>query len=259
MKKTILLLDDNKSVVEIVRSLLARNGYTVHSSYSAREALDKLAKNEIDIVVTDVMMPEIDGYQFVRKVREIEKYKSVPVIYLTALDSLEDEFEGFMAGADAYLRKPFKARELLGKIEEILSGKPSSGSQRRSAVGSESRRVLVIANDEARRGQILELLAYIGFEGEAAEATPASLSKLDSGFFDLLIAQCNATFKDIDVVRFLKSFGMVIPLILIHEKGIAVGEEARSRAFSVVELPVDADVLGDLCQRAAATPYSGSN
>ena len=255
MKKTILLVDDNKSVIEIIRALLVRNDYEVVAATSAREATARLNEANVDLIISDIMMPEVDGFEFARKLQEDDATAEIPIIYLTALDSLEDEFEGYMAGAVDYMTKPFKARDLLDKVERVLqrmeSGMPLV---MRRGLAVDVARVLVLAAQESRRVQIEGVLKDGGYESRSAPSEPASFKLLDEQSFHLLLAQAGpGCLTGEDIVRFLSTFKMQIPLVVIHEQGVDVGDSVRARAFAVVGLPVTSDDLSRVCRHALAT------
>lgn len=114
----ILLAEDEINLNKILSSRLKKEGFEVYSALDGQEAYEVLLSKPIDLVVTDVMMPVVDGVALTKKVREVSS--ETPVIMLTALSELEDKVKGFEAGADDYLSKPFAFRELVLRIKALL-------------------------------------------------------------------------------------------------------------------------------------------
>ncbi len=113
----ILIIEDNRDLVQVLSEGFAENEFTVESAYDGIEGLDKIRKNDYDCIVLDIMLPEMDGYEVVEKARE--EGKDIPVIMLTAKDTIEDRVEGLNKGADDYLVKPFDFRELVARINAV--------------------------------------------------------------------------------------------------------------------------------------------
>ncbi|HEY9848204.1 MAG TPA: response regulator transcription factor [Leptolyngbyaceae cyanobacterium] len=118
--KRILIVDDDKISLTVLSSYLERQGYIVEKTTSAKDALMAFAENTPDLVISDVMMPEMDGFEFCRYLRSTREGQLVPFIFLSALGEIDQRIEGHMMGADDYLIKPFQPRELLAKIEAQL-------------------------------------------------------------------------------------------------------------------------------------------
>lgn len=117
MAKTIMVVDDEKRLVSLVESYLTQEGYRVVTAYNGREALTIAQKEKPDLVVLDVMMPEMDGYEFMRRHRAEH---NTPIILLTARVDDEEKVIGLEVGADDYMTKPFRPRELVARVRAIL-------------------------------------------------------------------------------------------------------------------------------------------
>jgi DNA-binding response OmpR family regulator len=113
----VLVVDDEPRLVDVVRMNLEVEGYRVLEAYDGYEALEKLKQDLPDLVVLDVMMPELDGFETLRRIREVS---SVPVIMLTVRQEESDRIRGLEIGADDYLTKPFSPRELQTRIKALL-------------------------------------------------------------------------------------------------------------------------------------------
>lgn len=117
MSKTIMVVDDEKRLVSLVESCLTQEGYRVVSAYNGRDALAVAHREKPDLIVLDVMMPEMDGYEFMRKHRADN---NTPVILLTARVDDEEKVIGLEVGADDYMTKPFRPRELVARVRAVL-------------------------------------------------------------------------------------------------------------------------------------------
>ncbi|MBI4761277.1 MAG: response regulator transcription factor [Chloroflexota bacterium] len=117
MAKTIMVVDDEKRLVSLVESYLTQEGYRVVSAYNGAEALTVAQKEKPDLIILDVMMPEMDGYEFMRRHRAEH---NTPIILLTARVDDEEKVIGLEVGADDYITKPFRPRELMARVKAVL-------------------------------------------------------------------------------------------------------------------------------------------
>lgn len=118
--KKILVVDDDRTLRTVLTRYLQTHGYQVQDVSSGMEALTVFEQDAPDVVVSDVMMPEMDGLEFCRRLRGIPSGQLVPFIFLSGKGELEDRIQGHTIGADDYLTKPFDPRELVAKIEAQL-------------------------------------------------------------------------------------------------------------------------------------------
>jgi CheY-like chemotaxis protein len=123
MAKRILVVDDDEMVLMALEELLKPEGYEVQTVSSGTEALQKLEEGGYDLLMLDVIMPEMDGYELCKRIREKEKYKETPVVFLTAKSRDEDRARGLEAGANLYLSKPISPDKLLGIVSDALGQK----------------------------------------------------------------------------------------------------------------------------------------
>ena len=114
----ILVVEDEKDLNRVITKHLKKNNYSVDSCFDGEEALDYISHGEYDLIITDIMMPKIDGYGFIKQLRNDKN--STPVIMLTAKDSLDDKILGLDSGADDYIVKPFEFDELLARIRVLM-------------------------------------------------------------------------------------------------------------------------------------------
>ena len=114
----ILVVEDEKDLNRVITKHLKKNNYSVDSCFDGEQALDYVLYGEYDLIITDIMMPKIDGYGFIKQLRNDKN--STPVIMLTAKDSLDDKILGLDSGADDYIVKPFEFDELLARIRVLM-------------------------------------------------------------------------------------------------------------------------------------------
>ena len=113
----VLMIDDDVQLTELVNEFLKAQKYEVIAKHTPEEGLNYLGENIVDLIILDIMLPNMDGFQVLRKIREA---LSIPVIMLTARGEVTDRIVGLELGADDYLPKPFEPRELLARIQSIL-------------------------------------------------------------------------------------------------------------------------------------------
>ena len=114
---TALVVEDEDSIASLVRSYLERDGFTIVRARSGEEALKELERNPVRVVVLDIGLPDIDGFDVCSRIRE---HSRVPVVMLTARDEEPDRITGLELGADDYVTKPFSPRELLARVKAVL-------------------------------------------------------------------------------------------------------------------------------------------
>lgn len=120
MAKQLLLVDDEPGLREAVQAYLEDSGFQVQTASNAKDGWDMLQRSQPDLVITDIMMPQVDGYEFLKQMREDVRFKALPVVFLTARGMTGDRIQGYQAGCDAYLSKPFDPDELVAIVENLL-------------------------------------------------------------------------------------------------------------------------------------------
>ena len=113
----ILVVDDEELIRSVIREYAELEGYTVDEAANGAEAIDKCDNNDYDLIIMDIMMPKVDGYQSVKKIKE---NKSIPILMLSARGEEYDKLLGFDLGIDDYVQKPFSTRELMARVKAIL-------------------------------------------------------------------------------------------------------------------------------------------
>lgn len=122
MLPIILLVDDEEEILEFLERVL-RSKYTVFKAGSALDALETLASEAVQLVVSDIMMPEIDGLELCRRIKSNFEYSHIPVILLTARNTIQSKIEGLELGADAYIEKPFSKEHLQAQIASLITNR----------------------------------------------------------------------------------------------------------------------------------------
>ena len=154
----ILICDDEKDIVSALKIYLASDGYNIYEAYTGREAIELMARNQIHLVLMDIMMPEMDGIAAMVKIRE---NSNVPVIFLTAKSEDNDKVLGLMVGADDYITKPFNPVELQARVKSQLRRYMQLGG------GNVSQEKLVIGGIE-----LDDATKEVTLDGEAVSLTP---------------------------------------------------------------------------------------
>ncbi len=118
--KKLLLIDDDPNLILLVKDYLEFRGYNVVTAENGREALEVLDQNIPDMIICDVMMPEMDGYSLVKHIRQEPQTNTIPVLFLSAKGQSQDRVKGLNEGADVYMVKPFEPEELVAQVESSL-------------------------------------------------------------------------------------------------------------------------------------------
>ena len=125
----ILVCDDDREIVEAITIYLEKEGYSVIAAYNGKEALDTLRREQVQLIILDIMMPEMDGIEALLRLRE---YSAIPVILLSAKSEDADKINGLNVGADDYITKPFNPLELLARVKSQLRRYTQLGSMQES-------------------------------------------------------------------------------------------------------------------------------
>ncbi|MEM7769973.1 MAG: response regulator transcription factor [Cyanobacteria bacterium P01_E01_bin.6] len=157
MAGTILLVDDEPGLREAVQAYLEESGFTVHVASNATQGWDMLSQVSPNLVISDIMMPKVDGYEFLRQMRDDPRYKATPVVFLTARGMTSDRIQGYQAGCDAYLPKPFDPDELVAIVQSLLDRRAaaqSSGEGDTPDIAEMARQIAEIKAMLSQRGAI---------------------------------------------------------------------------------------------------------
>ena len=136
----ILVVEDDNELNQLFCRTLNRNGYVALGASDAAQALVMLEKESVDLIISDVMMPGMDGFEFVRQLRDAKM--TLPVMMITAKSDIKDKQSGFLAGADDYMVKPVDLQEMLLRVQALLR-RAKSVSERRLSFGGTSLIIIV--------------------------------------------------------------------------------------------------------------------
>jgi DNA-binding NarL/FixJ family response regulator len=178
MSARLLLVDDEPGLREAVQAYLEDSNFVVEVASNARDGWELLQQHNPDLLISDIMMPQVDGYQFLKQVREDPRYKALPVVFLTAKGMTSDRIQGYTAGCDAYLSKPFDPDELVAIITNLLARRAAA---KQMSENGENPDITALANQMARiesllsgRSSIVQLPSTIKID-----LTPREQSVLD--------------------------------------------------------------------------------
>jgi DNA-binding response OmpR family regulator len=164
----ILVVEDDNELNRLFCRTLERNGYVSYGVADASQALELMDKESVDLIISDVMMPGIDGFEFVRQLRDAKM--TLPVMMITAKSDIKDKQSGFLSGADDYMVKPVDLQEMLLRVQALLR-RAKSVSERRLSFGNTSLLYDVWTVEDAEGSQVLpqkefqllyKLLSYPG-------------------------------------------------------------------------------------------------
>ncbi|MEE9441159.1 MAG: response regulator [candidate division Zixibacteria bacterium] len=122
MEHTVLVVDDSRTIVKFVSFSLKNRGFNVLTASDGMDAIEKISTHAtpVDLIITDLNMPNVDGYELISTLRKNSKYQEIPIIILSSEEDEEDKQKGIDAGASSYLVKPFKSTVLLREISKYL-------------------------------------------------------------------------------------------------------------------------------------------
>ncbi|REC40066.1 response regulator transcription factor [Chryseobacterium sp. 5_R23647] len=153
----ILIIEDNLRVSSLMKRGLESQGYEIYISEDAEDALIMVERIDFDLIITDIMLPQMNGIELSKLIKK--KHPDLPIIMLTALGTIDEKIEGFDAGADDYMVKPFEIRELYARIKAILLRKPINNSKKEESNILEYQDLTINKNTNRifRNGQEIDL------------------------------------------------------------------------------------------------------
>jgi len=243
--KRILLVDDEPDVLKIIKFRLETAGYAVVTATNGQEALDRIFRVCPDLVVSDVLMPVMDGFTLYKKLKHNPATADIPVLILTARGHMEDSFR--VMGADDFLTKPFEPQDLLAKIESLFI---------RSTIRQESnKKVLVSGSDKLVLENMVFQLKKIGCLPEMAKDGPEIITKIVQFSPDLIIMEVPMFGMTADeVIKILRQMSqfkdhpiLTYNFFRIEELG---SSDVRQKALAV-------DDANAACAQAGATESIG--
>ena len=186
--KKLLLIDDDPNLILLVKDYLEFRGYEVVTANNGVQALKVLEDFLPDLIICDIMMPEMDGYALVEKVRQDARTAWIPVIYLSAKGQTQDRVQGLNVGADVYMVKPFEPEELVAQVESSLRQLKRFNKAKRSVSPELSERFQVPADVELTRTEtkVVQLVAQGLANREIAEQLNVSQRTIESHVSNML-------------------------------------------------------------------------
>jgi len=200
----ILVVDDDARLRELLIDTLSSIGYKTEVASDGMEALKKLRDNSFDLVISDIHMPEIDGFMLLKKIRQ--HYPKLPVLFITGVTT-----EDMMGSAtpDGFLAKPFRIGHIEQLIRETLSSKPDQNTH-------SIRRVMVVDDDDMFREMLVESLQYNNFIPTAVEGGNEALTELENGKVDAVITDIKMPGMDgITLLKEIKKTHPDLSVVLI--------------------------------------------
>lgn len=223
----ILVVEDDKNLRKLITTYLQINKYNTYEATNGEEALNVLDQSYIDLIVSDIMMPKMDGYELIKSLREA-KY-DVPILIITAKSEIEDKKEGFLLGADDYMVKPIDIEEMLLRIQVLLR-RSKSASEKKIQIGDlllNYNQLSVIKKDKVYNlaqkefyllYKLLSTPNTIFTRQELIEEVWGLESDSDYRTVDVHIKRIREKMKDVDEFEIVTIRGIGYKAI-IHEKG----------------------------------------
>lgn len=164
----ILVVDDEENILELVKYNLIQEGYEVSLAVNGEEALKKVEDIALDLIILDIMLPGLDGFEVCRSLQEREKTEGIPIIFLSAKSEVEDKVKGLDLGATDYLTKPFSPRELASRVKAVSRRLNQDSSHKKKTltygkltIDLKGYRVLINKKEVGLTNKEFNLLAYL--------------------------------------------------------------------------------------------------
>ena len=157
MKEKILVVDDEKDILELIDFNLSKNGYRVRTVTSGEEALDLIKENDYDLIILDLMLPGVDGFDICKIIKADKNKANIPIVMVTAKAGEADKVAGLEIGADHYVTKPFSPRELLAIVKATLRRKPAKQEEEKQVIERSDLKIHVGRHEVTLKGEPLEL------------------------------------------------------------------------------------------------------
>ncbi len=237
MTARVLVVDDIPTNVKLLEARLSAEYYDVLTAYSGREALEVCTNNDVDIILLDVMMPEMDGFEVCRRLKSDPSTHHIPVVMVTALDQPSDRVKGLEAGADEFLTKPPDDLQLLARVKSLVRLKILTDELRArartsrqiaveqsdialSSISVEHGAILLVDDDARAAARIMEILSPRHDIEVLADPASVGLKIADAGFEVALISMGLKDFDPLRVVSQLRTLEQTrsLPIILIAEE-----------------------------------------
>lgn len=157
MKEKILVVDDEKDILELVEYNLTKNGYRVKTVTSGEEALELIKENDYDLIILDLMLPGVDGFDLCKIIKADKKKANIPIVMVTAKADEADKVAGLEIGADHYVTKPFSPRELLAIVKATLRRRPEKQEEEKTVIERGDLKIHVGRHEVTVKGRLIDL------------------------------------------------------------------------------------------------------
>ncbi len=216
MTRKLLIIDDDEKLAEPLRVYLQRFDFLLESETQPLEALDRLQREDFDLIILDIMLPQIDGFETCRRIRKVSE---IPIIMLTARGEVMDRVVGLEMGADDYLPKPFEPRELVARIQNILKRSSETRTAQVYHIGDLSidlGRKLVENNDQpvditAQEFELLALLIQHQDRVFSRDDIMQALKGIDADIYsraiDVLVSRLRQKLQRSELIRTVRGAG----------------------------------------------------
>ncbi|UFP95038.1 response regulator transcription factor [Gloeobacter morelensis] len=215
MAAHLLLVDDDPGIRLALQAYLEDEGFGVTTARNAIEGLELAEKHQPDLVITDIMMPQVDGYRFLQKLRALPRFRYTPVVFLTAKGQIADRIQGYRHGCDAYLPKPGDPEELVAIVRNLLDRSRQVQSEIVSLVSELNHRPAPVAIeaidlDLTPREQEVLLLVYAGLMNKEIAGRLERSTRNVEKYVSRLLAKTGTSSRT-ELVRFALEHGLVSP------------------------------------------------
>lgn len=192
-KKSVLVIDDDITIRKLISHHLNLNNFNVHLASNSDEGFTSLKDNNIDLVLCDIMMDKMDGFTFCSLVRENEKYRSIPFVFVTAKNTLEDKSKALDVGSDDFITKPFNVDELILKIKSLIRRSEIYriyGTRKKIEAGfsKQTSKVIIVDDDKAALAMYKSGLVKLGIDCQTVSNAKEGLKLAKSFQPDLIVA-----------------------------------------------------------------------
>jgi two-component system phosphate regulon response regulator PhoB len=157
MKENILVVDDEKDILELIEYNLSKNGYRVKTASSGEEALELVKENDFDLIILDLMLPGVDGFDICKIIKSDRQRANIPIVMVTAKSDEADKVAGLEIGADHYVTKPFSPRELMAIVKATLRRKPAKEEEEKPLIERGDLKIHIGRHEVTYKGNKIDL------------------------------------------------------------------------------------------------------
>lgn len=237
----ILLVDDDPKLLKLLEDTLSTIGYTTSSVNDGKKALHRLEQESFNLVITDISMPEMDGFELLEKIRT--KHSRLPVIFITG--NSKPDFIG-KAHPEGFLAKPFRISNLEEMIENTIEGKEDK-------IKSTSRKILVVDDDDNYREMLVDALKVCNYDALSAASPKEALRILENSQYDIVISDIKMPVMDgVSFAKAIKEKYPELPIILTtayHTFERFVNDKEKNIADGILQKPFGLELIVQMLER----------